>query len=126
MMPGDVSADTSSMQEPNLGDLPAELAALEAEEARVSAERRHLHRQIDFGYANETTQARERQVSEHRRELHRRIDVLREQLGMPVGPKRASTEASLKEVTGDSPIGELERIGDPTQRTAAPEDHRLM
>ena len=114
------------MEEANPRDLRAELAALEAEEARVSAERRHLHRQIDFGYASEPTRAREREVSEHRRELHRRIDVLREQLGMPVGPKRASIEASLKELNGDSPIGELERIGDPTQQIAAPEDHRLL
>lgn len=70
----------------NLADLHAELAALEDEEAQVSAERRHLHRQIDFGYASETTRAREREVSDRRRELHARIDAIRENLGMRAGP----------------------------------------
>jgi hypothetical protein len=98
------------MEDANLGDLRAELAALEAEEARVSAERRHLHQQIDFGYASQSTRAREREVSDHRRDLHRRIDALRERLGMPVGAQR--TAADMAQPLGDRPIGELERIGD--------------
>ena len=44
-------------------DPQKELVALEAEEALVSAERRRLHQQIDFGYASETTRAREQEVS---------------------------------------------------------------
>jgi hypothetical protein len=111
------------VEEANFGDLRAELAALEAEEAKVSAERRHLHRQIDFGYASETARARERELSGHRRELHRRIDALRESLGLSAGPQRASAQTSLDQVAGDSPSGELERIGDDTQRIAAPAGH---
>jgi uncharacterized protein involved in exopolysaccharide biosynthesis len=106
------------MEEENLGDLSAELAALEEEEARVSAERRNLHSQIDFGYASETTRAREREVSDRRRELHARIDAIRASLGLRVGPKRASAEASLDHVAGN--VGELDRIGDPVQRIDAP------
>lgn len=48
--------------------LDAELADLEAEEERVSEERRRLHQQIDNGFATETTRARERDVSSRRRE----------------------------------------------------------
>jgi hypothetical protein len=114
------------MEEENLVDLPAELAELEEEEARISAERRHLHRQIDFGYASETTRAREREVSDRRRELHGRIDAIRESLGMQAGPKRDSAEASLDYITSldyiSSGIGELERIGDTAQRIDAPAD----
>jgi len=44
------------MEEASLDDLGEELAALEAEETRVSAERRRLHHQIDYGFATETTQ----------------------------------------------------------------------
>jgi hypothetical protein len=62
-------------------DIGAELTRLEAEEARVSARRRHLHHQIDFGYASDETRAREREISDERRELHRRIDELRALLG---------------------------------------------
>jgi len=106
------------MDKESLAGLRTELAALEKEEALVSAERRHLHRQIDFGYASETTRAREREVSDHRRKLHARIDAIRESLGRPAGPQRASAEASLAEMTGG--IGELERIVDPNQRIDAP------
>jgi 50S ribosomal subunit-associated GTPase HflX len=63
-----------------LEDLRAELARLEAREARLSAQRRHLHNQIDYGYATDSTKAREREVSDERQELHRRIDELRELL----------------------------------------------
>ena len=100
------------MDEARLDELRRELALLEAEETRVSAQRRHLHRQIDFGFASETTRARERDVSDRRRELHRRIDALRELLGLPVGPQRASVEPSLDQMAGHGSIRDLERIGD--------------
>jgi hypothetical protein len=101
-------------------DLRAELAALEEEEAHVSAERRHLHRQIDFGYSSESTRSREREVSDHRRELHDRIDAIRARLGMLPGPKQAPTEGSLDHVIGR--IRGLESIVDPTQRIDPPID----
>lgn len=108
----------------NLPDPEAELAALEEEEAQVSAERRHLHRQIGFGYASETTRAREREVSDHRRELHARIDAIRENLGWRAGPKQTST-GTLEQLSDG--IEGLERIVDPTQRIDAsamtPEPH---
>jgi hypothetical protein len=69
------------MDEASLDALRKELEALEAREALVSAARRRLHEQIDFGYASETTRAREREISDERQELHRRIDALRELLG---------------------------------------------
>jgi uncharacterized protein YlxW (UPF0749 family) len=69
------------VQDAELDDLREELARLEAEEARVSAQRRHLHQKIDFGYATDETRAREREISDERREMHRRIDDLRELLG---------------------------------------------
>lgn len=100
------------MDEAGLDDLRKELAALEDEEKRMSAERRHLHRQLDFGFATETTRAREQEVSSHRRELHRRIDALRERLGLPVGPQRPSPETGLEETTSRGLIQGLERIGD--------------
>ena len=68
------------MDESNLEDLRKELASLEAAETTLSAERRHLHNQIDYGYATEATRARERDVSAERRQLHQRIDALRELL----------------------------------------------
>ena len=52
------AADTSSMIEASLAGLSEELAALEAEERQVSAERRRLHQQIDGGFATEMTRAR--------------------------------------------------------------------
>lgn len=107
--------------EENLPDPEAELAALEEEEAQVSAERRHLHRQIDFGYASETTRAREREVSDHRRELHARIDAIRENLGRRAGPRQTSTWAALEQLSDG--IEGLERIVDPTERIGAPADN---
>jgi hypothetical protein len=98
------------MEDPD--DLRKELTALEAEEARISAERRHLHRQLDFGFATETTRAREREVSDQRRELHRRIDALRECLGLPVGPPGASHETGTEEKAAQGLDRGLERIGD--------------
>ena len=65
----------------NPDELRTELASLEATEAKLSAERRHLHNQIDYGFASADTRAREREVSDERRKLHRRIDALRELLG---------------------------------------------
>jgi septal ring factor EnvC (AmiA/AmiB activator) len=97
--------------EVNLDQLRKDLAALEAEETHVSAERRHLQRQIDFGFATQTTRAREREVSDRRRQLHRRIDELRELLNMPSGPQQAPTEPRLEPNTGHGSSG-LERIGD--------------
>ena len=91
----------------------AELAALEAEEADVSAERRRLHQQIDHGFATETTRLREREVSDHRRELHRRIDALRERLGLPAGSRWASgQESTPREKAGEGMFRELDRISD--------------
>jgi len=75
-----VSADTRSVDEIDLDDLRKELAGLEAAETTLSAERRHLHNQIDYGYATDATRAREREVSAERRQLHERIDSLRELL----------------------------------------------
>ena len=60
-----------------------ELTALEAIEARLSAERRRLHQQIDFGYSTAgSLRAREREVSDRRQALHRRIDSLQQLLGL--------------------------------------------
>ena len=71
------------MEETSPEELRAELTQLEAEEQRLSAERKSLHNKIDFGYGNEATREREREVSDKRQELHRRIDALRERLGSP-------------------------------------------
>lgn len=68
------------MDRTDFDELRKELATLEATEARVSAERRRLHNQIDYGYATAEALAREREVSDERRQLHRRIDSLRELL----------------------------------------------
>ena len=64
----------------NVQGLRAELALLEGQEAQLSTRRSHLHNQLDFGYASETTRAREGAVSDERRQLHRRIDELRQTL----------------------------------------------
>jgi uncharacterized protein YlxW (UPF0749 family) len=74
--------DRSGMDETGIDELRTELAKLEAAEARLSAERRRLHNQIDFGFETGTTRAREREVSDERRQLHGRIDALKKQLGM--------------------------------------------
>jgi anti-sigma-K factor RsiG len=68
------------MNEVSLDDLRGELAHLEAEEARLSAVRHHLQRQIDFGFETATARDREREVSNERQEVHRRINSLRELL----------------------------------------------
>lgn len=68
------------MAEPSIDDLRGELADLEAEEARLSATRKRLQDQIDFGFESGTTREREREVSDERQELHRRIESLRERL----------------------------------------------
>jgi hypothetical protein len=85
------------MDDNSLDELRAELASLEAAEALISAKRRHLHQQIDFGFASEETRAREREISEERRQLHRRIDTLRELLG-------TGQSDSLAPANGDSPF----------------------
>jgi 50S ribosomal subunit-associated GTPase HflX len=74
-----VSADRSSV-ETSTDDLAAELAKLQAAEARLSAERSRLQDQIDFGFATSTSREREREVSDERRQVHERIDALRRQL----------------------------------------------
>ena len=68
------------MAKETLEELYAELARLQAEEAKVSAVRDRLHHQIDFGFGSERTKDREREVSDERQELHRRIDALRTKL----------------------------------------------
>jgi len=86
------------MDETDLDELRKELASLEAAEKTLSAERRFLHNQIDYGYASEATRAREREVSAERRQLHQRIDSLRELLGEPdpgAGSEPTSPEPSL-------------------------------
>ena len=85
------------MDEAKLDELREELAALEAEEALVSAQRRHLHQKIDFGYATDEARAREREISERRQELHRRIDELRELLGLSAGPPTGSVDGRVAE-----------------------------
>jgi hypothetical protein len=69
-------------------ELRQELKRLEAEEEQVSAQRRYLHQQIDFGYATDEARAREREISDRRRELHHRIDELRALLGVELGAGR--------------------------------------
>jgi hypothetical protein len=80
------------VDETNLDEVRAEMARLEAEEALVSAQRRHLHQKLDFGYADAEALTREREVSARCRELHRRIDELRVLLGLPPGPPAAPVE----------------------------------
>lgn len=67
-------------QEAAIDDLRRELAGLETEEARLSAVRRHLQHQIDFGFESATTRDREREVSDERQQIHRRIESVRELL----------------------------------------------
>jgi hypothetical protein len=81
---------TSPVDETSLDELRAELAGLEAAERQISAERRRLHHQIDYGFANAETHAREREVSAERRRLHQRIDSLRELL--PAGAEKNPTD----------------------------------
>ena len=90
------------MEPENLDELRKELTRLEAEEAQVSAQRRHLHHQIDFGYASDETRAREREISDRRRDLHVRIDELRELLGLHPGPPEATGEDSETLVDSES------------------------
>jgi predicted nucleic acid-binding Zn-ribbon protein len=85
------------MDEASLDEFRKELATLEAEEALISAKRRHLHQQIDFGFASEETRAFEREISDERRQLHKRIDVLRELLGV-------QQVGSLAPANDDSPF----------------------
>jgi len=67
-------------KEASLDDLRREIADLEAEEERLSAVRRHLQHQIDFGFESPTTREREREVSDERQAVHRRLDALKELL----------------------------------------------
>ena len=65
------------MDEASLNDLREELAALQAQEERLSAERDRLHHQIDFGFESGATRAREQEISAARRDVHQRIDLVR-------------------------------------------------
>jgi cell division septum initiation protein DivIVA len=65
------------MHEASLDDLRKELAALQAQEERLSAERDRLHHQIDFGFESGATREREQEVSAARRDVHQRIDLVR-------------------------------------------------
>ena len=65
------------METENIADLRAELADLEAQAARLSQMRSHLHHQIDFGFETATTREREREVSDERNEIHRQIAALK-------------------------------------------------
>jgi hypothetical protein len=66
--------------EAGIDNLMDEIARLEAEEARLSAERNRLQDKIDFGFGNDATRERERKVSDERQLLHQRIEELRQQL----------------------------------------------
>jgi hypothetical protein len=92
------------MDEANHDALREELVALEAMEARVSAERRRLHDRIDAGFGSESARAREREVSDERRELHRRIDSLRDLLGVEKENVEPSGEklAAVRELATES------------------------
>jgi chromosome segregation ATPase len=68
------------METQSTDDLRAELAELEAQAARLSQMRNHLHHQIDFGFETATTREREREISAERIEIHQRIDSLKEAL----------------------------------------------
>ena len=70
------------MEDVNFEDLQSELTELEAEEARLSAERGRLHDKIDFGFGTAGTKEREREISDARLDIHRRIDALKERLGL--------------------------------------------
>ena len=108
-----VAADTRLVDEADLDALREELAPLEAEEVRVSAERRRLHDRIDAGFGSDSARAREREVSDERRDLHRRIDTLRELLGVKKEKAEASppTFAASRELQPDQG---LERLPYPT------------
>jgi hypothetical protein len=81
------------MEDVDLDELRLELSLLEEKEALVSAQRRHLHHQIDFGFATGGTREREREISDERRALHRRIDELREILQVDQGSLSAAADS---------------------------------
>ena len=68
------------MENLSIESLRGEIAELEAQAARLSGMRGHLHHQIDFGFETSTTREREREVSDERKELHERIDTIKEAL----------------------------------------------
>jgi hypothetical protein len=68
------------MENASIDDLRGELAVLEARAARLSAQRSHLHHQIDFGFESSTSRQREREVSDERNAVHQQIEELRELL----------------------------------------------
>jgi septal ring factor EnvC (AmiA/AmiB activator) len=88
------------LDDERLDELRKELARLEADEARVSAQRRHLHHQIDFGYATAETRDREREISDERQRLHRRIDELLELLGVRPAAVESPSPADAARLPG--------------------------
>jgi hypothetical protein len=66
------------MEATSIDELREELTLLEAEEARLSAQRGRLHDQIDFGFGSDTTKEREREISDDRQGVHQRISSLKE------------------------------------------------
>jgi hypothetical protein len=68
------------VKKPTIEDAHNELSHLEAQEARLSAERSRLHHQIDFGFESATTRDREREISDERQRLHERIGSLKKLL----------------------------------------------
>jgi hypothetical protein len=98
------------MDQPNVDELRRELAALEAAETKISAERRRLHDKIDYGFADAATLAREREVSDERRRVHQRIDSLRELLSDEKPAVPDAPRSPLSQWSGVSP--ELVAIDD--------------
>ena len=53
------TADRRSVESISINDLRRELAELEAQAAKLSQMRSHLHHQIDFGFETGTTRERD-------------------------------------------------------------------
>jgi hypothetical protein len=111
------------MDEAVLDELRGELEALENAERKISAERRRLHQQIDYGFATAETRARERDVSDERRRLHQRIDSLRELLqARDSTPAAAKPLSRLSQWEGISP----EAAGADDEQREQPEPNLLI
>ncbi len=74
--PGDSARSATMTAPPDPDDLDAQLAALEAEERELSAQRRRLHDRL-ASFPNDVSMQQERELSRQRAELHVRIDTLR-------------------------------------------------
>ncbi len=64
------------MTAPDPDDLDEQLAALEAEERELSAQRRRLHDRL-ASFPNDVSMQQERELSRQRSDLHVRIDAIR-------------------------------------------------